>query len=301
LFSIINQVFEELKTTSTMEIDSAMESDAIKIALPNISELIDQHDRHREIINNPDYDEAVKIMATNAFEKYKLMHPEQMSIFKFYRTFMQEIRTPNIITKLFYGMFQSHVQCSTEGCGYYSDVFDAFSSLQLNLHPTMTRMDVYDCMREHTKDEILSGTEQWKCDKCACKVNATKRITIALPPRVLVFQLKRFPSANKKDTRFVDFPIHGLKLDCMYPTDQIVQHQEYTYSLVSIVDHVGKGISGGHYYAYCKNGSNWFKYDDSLVTKITSDPSTLITSAAYLLTYMRSDCLNTDVEVPDQY
>ena len=56
------------------------------------------------------------------------------------------------------------------------------------------------------------------------------------------------------------------------------------YDLFAVSQHYGE-TGGGHYTAICKNGNNWYKYDDSIVTKII--PKAAVTSAAYVLFYRR--------------
>ncbi|KAK8930469.1 Ubiquitin carboxyl-terminal hydrolase 12 [Metarhizium anisopliae] len=59
------------------------------------------------------------------------------------------------------------------------------------------------------------------------------------------------------------------------------------YDLIGVDDHYG-GLGGGHYTAYAKNfvDGRWYNYNDSSV-HVVSDPTSVITSAAYLLFYRR--------------
>jgi ubiquitin C-terminal hydrolase len=40
-----------------------------------------------------------------------------------------------------------------------------------------------------------------------------------------------------------------------------------TYALYAVLVHSG-GSYGGHYFAYISDGSNWYRFDDSTVTKV---------------------------------
>ncbi len=289
---MINQVMEELTVTNNDPmVITESDSSLTKISLPDINQLIYQHDIFQKIFEDKTIDDESKLQARKIYDDYKLQNPYQVTILKFYQTFVNEFKkNNNIITKMFFGMSQSHMQCPDQACQHYADKFETFFTLQLPLITNATKMDVYDCMEEYSKNEILDDNNKWNCEKCNQKVNGIKRITIALPPKILIIQLKRF-GQNKKDGRFVDFPIKGLTLDVILGPNPIVQNKNYSYDLYAIVDHIGKSMHGGHYYSYCENNDKWYKYDDSKITQITSNPSSLITSAAYVLIYIRTDCL----------
>lgn len=59
------------------------------------------------------------------------------------------------------------------------------------------------------------------------------------------------------------------------------------YDLYAICNHIGPDLQGGHYTAFCKNpyDSQWYCFDDTRVEVI--DPTSLVTSAAYMLFYQR--------------
>ena len=56
------------------------------------------------------------------------------------------------------------------------------------------------------------------------------------------------------------------------------------YDLFAVSQHYGN-TGSGHYTAVCKNGNDWYKYDDSTVSK--TSPNAAISSAAYVLFYRR--------------
>lgn len=46
------------------------------------------------------------------------------------------------------------------------------------------------------------------------------------------------------------------------------QYPDLTYALYAVLVHSG-GSYGGHYFAYISNGTNWFKFDDATVSKVS--------------------------------
>ena len=62
------------------------------------------------------------------------------------------------------------------------------------------------------------------------------------------------------------------------------------YDCYAVSNHYG-GMGGGHYTAYCKNGDNWYEFDDSRVSSIKEHKvkQTIVTSAAYNIFYRRRD------------
>jgi len=102
------------------------------------------------------------------------------------------------------------------------------------------------------------------CPRCKTKQRATKQLTLARLPPILVIHIKRFEAngrfSDKIDT-FVDFPIKSLDLtDYMppplpvgvdrgqsygSPDDPRTQLPPYKYDLYGVTNHVGN-LSSGH-------------------------------------------------------
>jgi ubiquitin C-terminal hydrolase len=72
-----------------------------------------------------------------------------------------------------------------------------------------------DCLFSFCDWEPLTGTDQYFCEHCKCKVDADKRMFIACLPEVLCIHLKRFSyydSWGRKNSTFVQFPLRNLDL-----------------------------------------------------------------------------------------
>ncbi|CAG9937843.1 unnamed protein product, partial [Clonostachys rosea f. rosea IK726] len=145
-----------------------------------------------------------------------------------------------------------------------------------------------ECLDEFERAEVLSEQDMWYCPRCKEHRRASKKFDLWKTPDILVAHLKRFSSSGYRRDKLdvlVDFPIDGLDL-----TSRVIEQtdgQNEIYDLIAVDDHYG-GLGGGHYTAYAKNfmDGRWYNYNDSSVSQV-SDPSSVVTSAAYLLFYRR--------------
>lgn len=145
-----------------------------------------------------------------------------------------------------------------------------------------------ECLDEFERAEILSEEDMWYCPRCKEHRRASKKFDLWKTPDYLVAHLKRFSSSGWRRDKLdvlVEFPIDGLDM-----TSRVIETEEgksEVYDLIAVDDHYG-GLGGGHYTAYAKNyvDGKWYNYNDSSVSAV-SDPSSVITTAAYLLFYKR--------------
>ncbi|BEI92295.1 uncharacterized protein CcaverHIS019_0411150 [Cutaneotrichosporon cavernicola] len=164
-----------------------------------------------------------------------------------------------------------------------------------------------DCLDEFSKQETLGQNDEWYCPVCKKHVQATKKLDIYKAPDILVICLKRFGSArNLRDKldHLVHYPLEGLNLDerigerritqSLRLTDEEAKHygiehstEPFIYDLYAVDNHFG-GLGGGHYTAFCRNkiDEQWYNYDDSRVSKASTD-AVKNNRAAYLLFYKR--------------
>ena len=101
-------------------------------------------------------------------------------------------------------------------------------------------------------------------------------------PNILIIHLKRFTNDGKKIVKLIDFPIDNLDLKkyCIG-----YDKKKSIFSLVGICNHIGS-LNSGHYYSYCKQNNDWYKFDDTSVSKINKDE--IITKHAYCLFYKKN-------------
>jgi ubiquitin C-terminal hydrolase len=102
-------------------------------------------------------------------------------------------------------------------------------------------------------------------------------------PTILVIDLKRFNSTNKKNQIFVSFTLDNLDL-----SSYVVGYKKdsFIYELYGICNHSG-GVLGGHYTSFVKNANGkWYLYNDTSVNEV-SVLSTLISPKAYCFFYRK--------------
>jgi ubiquitin carboxyl-terminal hydrolase 8 len=87
------------------------------------------------------------------------------------------------------------------------------------------------------------------------------------------------------------FPLKDLDM-----TEYVKGPKSSSYSLFSISNHYGT-MHGGHYTAYCLNSydKRWYKFDDQLVTEMSSAGNVVVRRILqYLTYYLNLYCLQPD-------
>jgi len=132
------------------------------------------------------------------------------------------------------------------------------------------------------KEEQLKQGNEWYCNVCKEHVLPKIKIDIYYLPKILIICFKRFIKGSlEKNGENIDFPIENFDMkDLMIGPDK----DHSVYDLFAVSQHYGSA-GGGHYTAVCKNGNNWYNYDDSSVSKTSA--KSVLTSAAYVLFYRR--------------
>jgi len=201
--------------------------------------------------------------------------------------------------KAFFGQFRSEVTCY--GCGAVSQTQDPFSAISLDFQKQFQRKkkavvkmsssavpDLHSALQSYTASENLSS-EQYTCRGCGVPTSASKRVQIRKLPAILCIHVKRFGGRNvggsyveEKHEGKIDFP---LSIDmALYTAETASRRQEeLEYDLESVVVHHGQQIQNGHYFAFCRQGDRWFKFDDEIVSVSTMEE--VLRQEAYLLFY----------------
>ena len=233
----------------------------------------------------------------------------------------------------FTGVLQSDVTCLS--CGTVNASFDPFIDISLDiltsssnemmiLDPNTESLSLHECFQMFTHAEKL-GHNTYMCSTCnQTYQEATKQLSIRKAPEILTVHLKRFEhSLNtiKIDT-FMQFPLEfsifdyttegvhlrnelmkigsiGINPNLIDPSYESKKYsKEMLYKLVATVNHTGV-MDSGHYVSYVASSdqSNWFKFDDAMVTKVSS--MTVLSSNAYMLFYERvGECGPTSIYDP---
>jgi ubiquitin carboxyl-terminal hydrolase 4/11/15 len=153
-----------------------------------------------------------------------------------------------------------------------------------------------DCIELYTTQEKLGADDAWYCPTCKKHQQATKKFDLWSLPRILIIHLKRFVYNRyhrDKVNRMVQYPVRGLNM-----SEYIINksHLHAVYDLIGVCNHYG-GLGGGHYTAFCQNQSDhkWYLFDDNCVSEIKEQA--VVSSAAYVLFYMRRDSCDEEMEL----
>ncbi|KAF9117193.1 hypothetical protein BGX27_000042 [Mortierella sp. AM989] len=186
------------------------------------------------------------------------------------------IKETTVIHQIFGGYFQSQVKCMK--CGYESNTFETYLDVSLDIRGAES---VQKAFRDFTKPEILSKSNQYKCDRCKTLVDARKQMTIYDAPKILCVHLKRFTFTGQKINRHVAFETR-LELNSVMSINK--KHPELSYSLYAVLVHAGGSCHSGHYYCYVKSSNGiWYSMNDSHVSVVSLQ--TVLKQNAYMLFY----------------
>jgi ubiquitin carboxyl-terminal hydrolase 7 len=172
---------------------------------------------------------------------------------------------------LFEGKTATYIECTD--VAYASTKRESFLDLQLDVKGCR---DVTASFEKYVEEERLEGDNQYHAEGFGLQ-NARKGIRFLEFPPVLQLQLKRFEYDYVRDMmgkihdRY-EFP-QELDLSRFLHTPPPVAGeppppppQGAHYVLHSVLVHSG-GLNSGHYYAFCRIGGEWFRFDDERVTR----------------------------------
>lgn len=225
-----------------------------------------------------------------------------------------------VVQDLFRGCVSNVTRCSK--CGKDSEAssnMEDFYELELNVKGLKSLDESLD---DYLSVEELHGDNQYFCESCKTRVDATRSIKLRTLPRVLNFQLKRCvfipkTTTKKKITSAFSFP---GELDMRKRLSEPSQ-LEPIYDLSAVLIHKGTAVNSGHYIAHIKDikTSQWWEFDDENVSNLglhpfgegssrelangnqtsvnqgqfsESGPKTFSSSDAYMLMYILRDTEN---------
>ena len=220
-----------------------------------------------DISNNTDK------MAVQCFEMIKKMYSREYSE----------------IWSLFYGIHISQIISLKEDVNKKGEVNvlsnspEPYFIINLSLPLENKCPSLIDCFELYVQGEVLSGENAWFNENTQKKEDVIKKISYWSFPTILVIDIKRFNSQNRKNQIIVDFPLENLDL-----SKYVVGYKKeaYIYDLYGICNHSGS-VQGGHYTAFIKNANGkWYHYNDTNIMEI-SDLKKLITPSAYCFFYRK--------------
>ena len=140
-----------------------------------------------------------------------------------------------------------------------------------------------DCFDSYVESELLDGDNKILNEKTGQKEAANKNLVFWSFPTVLVIDIKRYNSKNKKQQILIDFPLENLDL-----TKYVIGYnkESYIYDLYGVCNHSGS-VLGGHYTSFVKNANGkWYHFDDTIVTEVTNTQQ-IISPKAYCFFYRK--------------
>ncbi|GFZ15538.1 ubiquitin-specific protease 26 [Actinidia rufa] len=178
-----------------------------------------------------------------------------------------------IVQDLFRGSV-SHVTTCLK-CGKDSEAsfkMEDFYELELNVKGLKSLEASLD---DYLSVEELQGDNQYYCESCTIRVDATRSIKLRSLPAVLNFQLKRCvflpkTTTKKKITSAFCFP---GELDMGHRLPEYSQ-SKLIYDLAAVLIHKGSAVNSGHYVAHIKdeNTGQWWEFDDEDVSNLGQHP-----------------------------
>ena len=181
---------------------------------------------------------------------------------------------------IFYGITITQIK-TLDKTICYSRKADPFSCLMLPI-PSRQQCDIFDCLKEYMKDESLIGENKWFNDKTNEYLDVKKNTIFWNLPKILIINLIRYSSSNKKIHTLVTSPLSNVNFSeyiSGYNPDN------YVYDLFGTANHSG-GTLGGHYTANIKNANgNWYNINDKEISRISEN--NIINQHTYCLFYRK--------------
>jgi ribA/ribD-fused uncharacterized protein len=199
---------------------------------------------------------------------------------KYWANYQERVGSP--IDSLFSGQLQT----TTTNAEQRSYQFDSLSTLPIEVPPSIRPTSLQALLAKRVEEQSVEGSKVKTADKLS-----------VLPP-YLSFQLKRFDNGGNKIETPVSIP---NTLDMKPYVAEFAQGETTEYELYSVVNHIGKTISTGHYTADIKEGDDgkWRNYNDSRVQEKLALPESG-NKDAYVLVYRRKATkADAAVSVPD--
>jgi ubiquitin carboxyl-terminal hydrolase 48 len=139
--------------------------------------------------------------------------------------------------------------------------------------------DVQYCFDRYTKPEELVGENQYWCEKCQRKQDATRRVYLSVLPPVLNLQLCRYVFDRTKfaKKKLSDRVLLSRELRVWEEGDVRTAHR---YILCAVMRHQGTSAYTGHYVAEALDWQTgcWFEFNDDVVKVLVDGPSNSISS-----------------------
>lgn len=281
---ILDQIHEETKVSCDISFKNVPDriKDYLKLRQKYTIEI-------KKITEEDTNDTSILDNIIKEFDEFTNSNKQEELIYKYLKFWQNYIKNNySIIQDIFAGAYLNEITCKE--CGNKSHTFDPFTSFTLDLPTDQNEISLEDCLKNYSKPELLTGDNQYNCDKCKKKVDANKNMFLWEIPDYFVVHLKRFKNngmlTSKNDIK-VNIPIEDINFG-------VVEHEYHskknTYELYGVIRQFGS-LNGGHYIAITKNVMNnkWYEFNDSHVVHVPDNKikEELSDSCNYILFYRK--------------
>eukprot|EP00890_Picochlorum_soloecismus_P003755 jgi/Picsp_1/4380/NSC_01886-R1_ubiquitin carboxyl-terminal hydrolase 26-like len=240
----------------------------------------------RNIFVKMHYGPVQRVDPADLISALRLDHSVQQDGQEFMKLFLSLLErafenTPalkDVISSLFRGKSGYQTRCLT--CNELSSGsyrFDDFSELEI---PIKGFKSLSDSFKSLLTAEILEGDNQYFCDNCNAKRDASRQLLVKDLPPILCLSLQRFVFDMKKMDRVkaTDKFTFPIELDASLIAGK-QGGEGLMYDLEGILLHKGSGARHGHYVAHVSindedsSRHEWWRFDDTEVTRLEKGSS----------------------------
>ena len=174
----------------------------------------------------------------------------------------------NFVKEYFGGEMINYIKCVN--VDYKSENLENFIDLQL---PVKNFKNLYESFDDYTEEEDLSGENQYQTEDYG-KQDAKKGVKFKKFPKILMLHLRRFEFnfEIEENIKICDHYKFDEEIDLNKYVHEDYKDQDYTYTLFSILIHLGSGSGSGHYIAFLRPDLNqWYKFNDETIYKVSKE------------------------------
>ncbi|KAL6534908.1 hypothetical protein OROGR_013583 [Orobanche gracilis] len=194
----------------------------------------------------------------------------------------------------------NHVSSSTKAASTKSNHL-VNNAMKGNQNPTLL-----GCLDHFTRPERLGSDQKFFCQQCQVRQESLKQLSIRKLPLVSCFHIKRFEHSpirkmSRKIDSYLQFPFsldmapylsssilrsrYGNRM-FFFDGDEQDASNEFSsqFELFAVITHSGK-LEAGHYVTYLRLCNEWYKCDDSWITRVNDD--IVRTAQGYMMFYVQ--------------
>ena len=169
----------------------------------------------------------------------------------------------SIISYLFWGIVKQTTICKE--CKSTLFNFQYFQYLSFPLYRyANTKFNIYKGLKDYIAEEILTGDNQFYCQKCQNLRDAKIFSKIYYTSPYLLINLD-----YGKNKIYIPKEIDYGSIIILSKEFLEIKAGEITYNLIAVSSHIGSSGNSGHYITYCRDikSDSWYKFNDSSVSK----------------------------------